>query len=58
MNFENALIEFKNGKKIKRQCWGKKEYIYYDGITITSDDGTEYILDIDDIFANDWCVYS
>lgn len=57
MYLEEVLIEFRNGKKIRRSCWEKKEYIYFDSMCIVDEQGLEYCIDIDDIFANDWCFY-
>lgn len=57
MYLEEVLIEFRNGKKIRRSCWEKKEYIYFDSMCIVDEQGLEYCIDIDDIFADDWCFY-
>lgn len=57
MYIEEVIPEFRNDKKIRRQCWDKKEYIYYDCMLIVQEDGSNYYFDVDDIFASDWCYY-
>lgn len=51
MKFEEALIELRKGKRIKRDCW---VFPFYDNEENEEHCGVE--IGIDDILSNDWIV--
>lgn len=57
MNFSDILIYLKEGKRVRRQCWDKKEFIYFDSMCIVDEQGLEYLIDVNDLFADDWYVF-
>lgn len=60
MNITEAVPLVKQGKKITRQCWDSRAYIYCrvpdcpDDYGIADEDDEDYTFSIDDILANDW----
>lgn len=59
MNFEEALLELKNGNKVKRELWSDDYYIYLDKNSTLKNSSGAYvsILGQDEILANDWEIY-
>lgn len=60
MNIIQAIPLVKEGKKITRQCWDSKAYLYCrvpnlpDDYGIADEDDNDYTFSIDDILAYDW----
>lgn len=58
MTFEEVLPILRKGKKIKRKWWRKREYIREGNVfgckRIVNEDNNVYILNTNDLFADDW----
>lgn len=58
---EELLPEFRNGAKIRRKCWERKEFIVYDMGSIKDERNVAIYTEVsdyaDDLLADDWELY-
>ena len=60
MKFEEILELLRNGKKVRRKCWGKGcfvEFSKYKELCLGGDVFSRFVLDLKDLNATDWEIY-
>lgn len=55
MKFEEVLPAFRAGKKIRREVWYEKHFIYREGLSVYREDGVNYcFMDCGQLLCDDW----
>ncbi len=54
MRFEDALPLVRCGKKIRRQCWSTRSFLFLKNGSLVDKDECCYVSDFDTLLAEDW----
>lgn len=55
MKFKDIIIKLKEGDRVRRNCWNRKDYIFLDGKEIKNNQGKKVrFCNINSFLAEDW----